>query len=527
MEAAKIHEMDMMKLRFYTNLSHDLRTPLNLILSPLTDLLENPAENEALKQRYELMYCNAVRLNNLVNEIIDFRKIEAGNMEYSPSTARIKNFVENVVDSFKLLAIKQKINFKLFADFKDKYALFDSEKLETILYNILSNAFKYTPVNGQISVHLKLLYKNEQQFLEISVEDTGPGIPEEKIGTIFERFVQLETTRFNNEQGAGIGLALTKELVDICGGKIFAKNKEAGGAVFTALLPLKTLDHREITEREELKFKELQKLKETNDMDKTHKKTRPVILVVEDYDDEREYLVGRLQDEFDVISARNGKEGVDKAKEILPDLIISDIKMPEMDGFEFCRLLRDDTITSHIPFIFLTGSQSEESKLEGLRIGADDYISKPVKYSFLLARIQNLFERRKKIIERLNKEFTFNSEDISSKDGEFLKKAEEIVKKHIADEGFNVIVFSNEIGISRTQLFIKFKALTGDTPNSFIHRIRLQKAATLLKSTSLNVTEICYEVGYKYPGHFSRCFKEFFGCSPKEFQKSNNISIQK
>lgn|GEM_PF-6067630 len=522
MEAEKIHEMDMMKLRFYTNLSHDLRTPLNLILSPLSDLLEKAKENRRLKQQYELMYRNAVRLNNLVDEIIDFRKIETGSMEYTPSSAYIKRFIENIVDSFKLLALKQKITFKLIADFEDCYVLFDSEKLETILYNLLSNAFKYTPGHGQITLYLNLKDGNDKELLEIKVEDSGPGIPEDKISTIFERYVQLKINKYSNEQGAGIGLALTKELVEICDGKIFAENKKTGGAVFTVLLPLRIIRLEEEIKRKETIAHELEQLKQTNEVGIMEDKMRQLILVVEDYDDEREYITNKLLEEFDVISARNGKEGVEKAKEIIPDLIISDIKMPEMDGFELCKMLRDDAVTSHIPFIFLSGKQSEEARLEGFRIGADDFVSKPFKYSLLLARVKNIFERRQKMLERFNKDLEISQEYLSSKEGEFLKKAKEIVDKYMSDESFDVLVLCNEIGMSRTQLFRKFKALTGDTPNSFIRRIRLQKAAVLLKKSDMNVTEICYEVGYKYPGHFSQHFKKQFGCTPKDFQKIDN-----
>ncbi len=519
LQAAKVHEMDMMKLRFYTNLSHDLRTPLNLILSPLTDLLEKTKNNSNLKQQYELMHRNAIRLNSLVNEIIDFRKIEAGSMEYSPSSGCIKKFIESIADSFKLLALKRKIELKIMADFEDQYVLFDKEKLETILYNLLSNAFKFTPPNGQINLHLKLKPRGNGEVMELKVEDSGPGIPEEKIPTIFERFIQLETAKFGDEKSSGIGLALTKELVEICRGTITVKNREQGGAEFTVDIPLEKSNREEAIEGEKLLFQELQLGRKEDNQHQDAAKAKPIILVVEDYADEREYLVNQLLDLFDVISAEDGKKGMQKAIEVIPDLIICDIKMPVMDGFEFCKSLRENVATSHIPIIFLTGSHAEEVEIEGLRIGADDYMVKPFKLSVLLARIQNLFESRRILKEKYSATFPFDSDEITAIDKNFFQKAFEIVSDHLDDETFDVQAFCTKIGMSRTQLFRKFKALIGQTPNTYIRMIRLQKAAFLLKHTHKNVTEICYEVGYKYPGHFSDHFKKQYGLSPKAYQK--------
>jgi YesN/AraC family two-component response regulator len=257
-------------------------------------------------------------------------------------------------------------------------------------------------------------------------------------------------------------------------------------------------------------------------------KARTIILVVEDDHDERKYLIDKLMDKFDVISAKDGMEGIKKAKLLMPDLIISDIKMPEMDGFGFFERLRKDAVTSHIPFIFLTGSNSEEDALKGLRIGADDYIHKPFKFSYLLARILNLCEKSRKLREHFDEILQLNPEEISSKDKEFYETATEIVTKNLANESFDIHNLCTDIGMSRTQLFRKFKALTGGTPNTFIRQIRLRKAAALLEKSDLNVTEICYEVGYKYPGHFTQHFKKQYGLSPKEYKKNkiNSLSLQ-
>ena len=519
MKAARKHEMEIMRQRFYTNITHDLRTPLNLILEPLSDLLDKTKnDDKRLLQQYELMQRNAQRLNKMVDEIIDFSKIDEGVLEYSPSSGDIVGFIQDISGSFKMLAVKRGIKFNFNSSCKSCYVLFDKQKLETIVYNLLSNALKYTPVDGKINLKLKFQPKEYGELMELRIENSGQTIPDAKIETVFERFAQLDNTKYGTENSSGIGLAITKEMVEICKGTITLQNWNSDGVVFVIQLPLESFSENSKKNgqftHEEIKAElhSFEKLPE-NDEEK------PVVLVVEDYDDEREYLVSQLMDSFDVISASNGKQGMQKAFEVIPDLIVSDIKMPEMNGIEFCKTLHDNRVTSHIPFIFLTGNRSEEIELEGIRVGADDFITKPFKISVLLARIYNIFDSRRKLKEGFSDNFQFDLDEITSKDKEFFNKALEIVNKHMDDETFDIQQFCAEIGMSRSQLFRKFKSLTGESPNTYIRRVRLQKAAYLLKKTQMNVTEICFEVGYKYLGHFSTDFKKQYGMSPKEFQK--------
>ncbi len=527
MEARKIHEVDMMKLRFYTNISHELRTPLSLILGPLNELLARDfkIERQSLKNRFELMQRNAKRLLHLVDEVIDLRKIEAGCLYLTLSQGDIFRIIRDIVTSFHFMAQQHKITLKVKTNPQELATWFDANKLEKILYNLLSNAFKFTPDHGTIFVSAEKVTLNGENVIEIIVEDTGPGIPERHMKHIFERFHRVEPPGYNRPDGAGIGLALTKELVELHHGEIFAQNKQNGGAKFTVRLSLDKMNMERKKRLASTAADDDVLPDSTVSADKTEQNAKensaPQILIVEDSADMRSYIRDELRLTYRVVCAANGRQGVALAKKMMPDLIISDIMMPEMDGIELCKRIKSDEITSHIPVILLTARSSEDIKVEGLKTGADDYVTKPFNLRTLSVRISNLLESRKKLRERFSKEIKLQPGDITitSVDENFLQRAIKIVEDNISNDQFDVIIFSAQIGMSRSQLFRKLKALTCQTPQEFIRTIRLKRAAQLLEESQMTVTEICYEVEFSYPSHFAQHFRAQFGISPKSYQK--------
>ncbi len=375
MEAMRVHELDMMKLRFYTNITHDLRTPLHLILDPLEDILEKGprVQWEMINKRIKMIRRNAQRLLHLVNEIIDFRKIETGALIYSPSSGHIIKYLNTIYQSFISLAQEREIDYRFNAPKEDIYVLFDADKLDKILFNILSNAFKYTPYRGQIIFSTHLNKRGGRNILTVSIEDSGPGIPPKHLNDIFDRFIQLDSRTYGKNKGAGIGLAFTKELVDICDGEIIAENKPQGGAIFTVRLPLERSDEnlRAVIQKETLEAIGNDWLTNGNkEHQSVDQKDKPIILIIEDDDDEREYLHDKLCTDFNIIEAEDGKKGLEKALHTIPDIIVSDVMMPEMDGIELCKSLKQNQLTSHIPVILLTGSSSEEREMQGFKTGA-------------------------------------------------------------------------------------------------------------------------------------------------------------
>ena len=518
MEAEKVHEMDKMKLRFYANISHELRTPLSLIIGPLDELLANRRriDKQTLKNRYELMRRNAKRLLHLVNEVIDFRKIETGRLRLSVSEGDIIEFIKNIIDSFNLLAQQHHITIEFSAGTDELYVLFDANKLDKILYNLLSNAFKFTPDHGKVTVSVMLKSENDKDIVEIVVEDTGPGISSKNLSRIFDRYYQGDAIGFRKREGVGIGLALTKELVDLYHGEIFANNKKNGGAIFTVRLPLELTRKSQERKDNDVTADSAGEIEQDE-----NEKNKPLILIIDDSEDEREYIRDELSLVYSILEAKNGKEGLEKAVKAMPDLIVSDIMMPVLDGIELCKKIRRNKITSHIPLILLTARNSEEYQLKGLKTGADDYVTKPFNIRTLRARIQNLLESRKKLRKRFSREIKIQPKDITITpiDEKFLQHAIEIVEEHISDEKFDVGMFCEKVGMSRSQLFRKLKALTSQTPLEFIRTIRLKRAAQLLEKSQFTVTEICYQVGFNYPSHFTQHFHAQFGVAPKEYRK--------
>ncbi|MFC2092746.1 ATP-binding protein [Bacteroidota bacterium] len=529
-EIKKLHEIDEMKSNFFANISHEFRTPLTLILGPMKEIIDRTKELKT-KEEAEIAHKSANRLHGLVNQLLDLSKLEAGSMKLRTYKENIIPILKGLVLSFASLTERKNITLNFKSQEEVLVVFTDRDKVEKIVTNILSNAFKFTDEGGRIDVNVR----SSNGKVEITVSDTGIGIPKEKLDKIFDRFYQTDDTHNRKAEGTGIGLALTKELVELHKGEIKVESEEEKGTTFTISFPLGR-DHllpEEIVEgKVEIEEKptpfateiEEDKKEEEIDIDLITETEKSLLLIVDDNADVRTYIRGHLDESYRVLEAVDGKDGMDKALEYIPDMIVSDVMMPEMDGFELCEELKNDERTSHIPVILLTAKAASEDKIEGLETGADDYIMKPFDAKELQVRIKNLIEQRKKLRERFHKEATIpiKKGKYSQIDEEFLKKTMEVIEKHISEPEFSLGEFGREIGMSRTQLHRKVRALTDYSPHNFLRFIRLNHAAELLSKGTGNVTEIAYDVGFSSLSHFAKAFKEQFGKNPSDYNKVKN-----
>jgi signal transduction histidine kinase/AraC-like DNA-binding protein len=532
----QIMEMDQMKTRFFSNVSHEFRTPLTLILSPLESMLMKENLEEKDRNNLEMMYRNAVRLLGLINQLLDLSKIDAGRLKVELIEYDIYKVLRIITRSFAPLAERKKIDYRVEIPDGELITFFDRDKLEKIITNLLTNAFKFTPEEGKVSCKIKFNDKKEgmiKNFLEIIVKDSGRGIPAEQLEKIFDRFYQVADTWKNGISGTGIGLSLTKELITLQRGKIVVESKPNEGSRFIIKLPL----GKEHLKEHEFVVKELEEIKndvliiksrmhdhetvgEKSDNFISEEIDQPVVLIVEDNADVRQHVYENFEKEYLVKQAKNGKEGWEKAVALIPDLIMSDVMMPEMDGVELCKKLKTDERTSHIPVILLTARADVEDKIEGLETGADDYITKPFNIKELLTRSKNLIEQRKKLIEKYTHQIELGPGEIAveSADEKFLKRALEIIEKNMGDCDFDVNSFYPEMNMSRMQLFRKLKALVNQTPSELIRNMRLKRASQLMKQKFGNIAEITYEVGFNNLSYFAKCFKEKFDVLPSEYK---------
>lgn len=513
-EAQRMHELDLMKMKFFTNVSHEFRTPLTLILTPVEKLLRT-TEDPTQHKQFELIYRNARRLLNLVNQLLDFRKLEVQEIRFNPSEGDIVNFIRETVFSFSDLSEKKDVHLEFETNIEHFETIFDQDKLEKILFNLLSNAFKFTPEHGSIAVALKM---GEGNMLSISVRDSGIGIPADKMERIFERFFQNDVPNTMVNQGSGIGLSITREFVKAHGGTITVESTPGIGSVFTVVLPLQevgSVQHAVLTEPE----KEVAVENVQPDVQLNGDTRQPSLLLVEDNEDFRFYLKDNLRMHYNIIEARDGKEGWTKLQASLPDLVVSDIMMPGMNGLELCRKIKQDVRVSHTPVILLTARTAEEQKLEGFESGADDYITKPFNFEILQSRIRNLIHQREILQKELRQKIDVRASnvEITSLDQKLIQNAIRIVEEHIADADFSVEDLSHELGMSRVHLYKKLQALTGKSPLEFIRSIRLQHAAQLLEKSQLTVSEVAYKVGFNNPKYFAKYFREQFAVLPSAY----------
>jgi signal transduction histidine kinase/ligand-binding sensor domain-containing protein/DNA-binding response OmpR family regulator len=525
-EALRMHELDMMKIKFFTNVSHEFRTPLTLILTPLERLLKNTEDQEQKKQ-FDLIQRNARRLLNLVNQLLDFRKMEVQEIKFQPSEGDIIKFIHETVYSFSDLSEKKDIRLEFQSSVSSLETIFDQDKLEKILFNLLSNAFKFTLGKGTVSVDVDVKNNNDGKWIQINVRDTGIGISKEKQDRIFERFFQNELPRSMVNQGSGIGLSITKEFVKIHGGTIVVESEPGQGSCFTVTLPITEIEQTVVEHNAEAIALTAAE-PEDHPVLHVHDHAEQVLLLVEDNEDFRFYLKDNLKQSYRIIEARNGQEGWKMVLAHFPDLIVSDVMMPEMNGLELCAKVKSDRRVSHIPVILLTARTSDDQKIEGIETGADDYINKPFNFEILESRIRNLIVQREKLHKTLSKYAGIKASElqITSLDEQFIKNAIHYVEKNVSNADFTVEDLSRELGVSRAHFFKKITALTGKSPLEFIRTIRMQQAAQLLEKSQLTVAEVAYRVGFNNPKYFTKYFKEIYHVLPSAYaagKRRNNV----
>ncbi|MDN5201978.1 two-component regulator propeller domain-containing protein [Fulvivirgaceae bacterium BMA10] len=513
-------ELYQSKLKFFTNISHEFRTPLTMILGPVEDLLKKE-ENKQQFRQFRMMEKNAKRLLRLIDQLLDFNKIKNGKLELNATEDDLIEFLQNLVEPFFAYAQHQHINFKLDVPDSQVILYFDKEMMDKIIYNLLSNAFKFTDPEGQVLLKVK----EQDGCVAILVEDTGCGIPEEEISTIFERFALIQSE--NRHHGTGIGLELTKELVELHQGTIKVESVVGSGSRFTIELPKSTLSEakrdipvirKEVSQQAKKQIGPLQ-LPSTDVLDSDRRK--PGLLIVEDHDELREYVKSTFEQEYKIYEASNGVKGLEIAQKTLPDLVISDVAMPEMNGFLLCQKIKENLSTSHIPVILLTARVALEHQIEGAECGADIYLTKPFSTRHLKIKVDNLIENRKKLRHKFQTLSKHSLEElcVNSPDEQFLEGLTSLIKGQIDDAELSIEHLAKEIGLSRSQFYRKLKALTGYTPHQYLQLARLKHASHLLSHSQYSIAEVAYLVGFNDPKYFTKCFKEYFGKSPLEFKK--------
>ncbi len=512
LHARRNHELDELKLRFLTNISHEFRTPLTLIITPLEQLMTESAL-KAYQNSLGLIHKNARHLLLLVNQLLDFRKLDLQGLRFNPSHGDIVAFIRDVCQQFSIEFAKNNIRFAFNAGMEELNTSFDKDKVGKITMNLLSNALKFTGEGGSVTVSLELIESADTtRILLLKVADTGVGIAPGEQDRIFDRFYQSTATEHLASAGSGIGLNLTREMVALHGGSIRVESVQGEGSVFIVSLPCPGSDADIIPGDPEPE--------EEQPADTIRAEgNRELILLVEDNRDFRHYMKEVLEAHYNVITATNGEEGWNATIQQLPDLIVSDVMMPKVDGHELCAHVKGDVRTSHIPFIMLTAQTGDEAKIMGFKTGADDYITKPFNMDLLLLRIQKQLDLWKQLRQKFQKHIEVKPGDIegSSLDEDLIKKAIAYVEKNMSEPDFSVEDLSRELGMSRVYLYKKLLAITGKTPIEFIRIIRLKRSAQLLQKTDLSVSEVAYRVGFNNPRYFSKYFKEEFGVLPSAF----------
>lgn len=527
-EKKQIEELNQSKLRFFTNISHEFRTPLTLIVSQLEMLMERNDIQPLVYGRLVGIHRNTLRMKRLITELLDFRKQEQEFEKFKYSKQDIYSFLDEIYLSFKEYARGKQINLEYFNKDCSLDVWFDVVQLEKVIYNLLSNAFKYTPLGGTVSLAVQE-YENSVMIL---ISDTGVGIAEENLNKIFDRFYQVDS--LDNQKGTGIGLALAKSIIETHQGKICAQSREGKGTTFVVELPL---GDSHISDSQKVKTPDIdsycisllkmddekmaEELTDDENLDRAEEPSSK-ILIVEDNEELRELLVRLFSKVYSVYEAQDGEEGFEKTKEVQPDIVLSDIMMPKMSGIEMCRMIKSNFETSHIPVILLTAQTAEEFTMQGLKMGADDYITKPFNVKHLFMRCNNLVNGRKLLQKKYAKQMDNNVDILATNgaDQQFMEQCVACIEQNIDNPDFDVNMFAQALNIGRTKLFLKLKGITGQTPNDFILNVRLKKAQMLLnQSDTKTVSEIAYEVGFNSPSYFIKRFRELFGMTPAQFQK--------
>lgn len=520
-ETERLAELDTLKTRFFTNISHEFRTPLTLLVGPLEDLKQKYPQESII----QMMQQNLIRLQTLINQLLDLSKLEAGEMKSHAQQGDIALFLRQLFASFESLAQSKNIIFQYDQNRINHIVYFDADKIEKIITNLLSNAFKFTAANGRITATVEytthLLKDQTEERMTLTISDNGIGIEAERLPRIFDRFYQVDDSNRRNYEGTGIGLALVKEMVDVLKGHIEVSSVLTQGTTFKVSIPF------DLEQASSEAPTELPALSPTLPFSTpiiappkpSSNGTEPILLIVEDNPDLRLYVRSIFEGNYQVIEARDGQEGLDKVNEYLPDIIICDLMMPHLDGFGFCQSIKTDLRTNHIPVIMLTAKASLEDRLEGLSLGADDYISKPFNAEELKIRVQNLRQQRQLLQEKYSISTSQFSKDTEPQPIDpFLEKANHIIQQNLSDSNFNVDSFAEQMAITSVQLRRKIKALTNQTITEYVRNYRLLVAATLLQKNEKTVSEVAYQVGFESLPYFSKMFFEKFGKNPSDWK---------
>ena len=513
-------ELDQMKFRFFTNISHELRTPLTLIITPL-DMVIRRLTDDAMKKQLNTIYKNAQNLLSLVNQLLDFRKLEMKGERLHLMNGDMEEFIVSAYNNFMPMAVEKHLNFVNQSEHRALYMFFDRDKVHKIMNNLLSNAFKYTPQGGTVNLQLATEEIEERNYVRISVSDTGIGISESDLPYIFDRFYQVGNEG-DEKIGSGIGLHLVREYVNIHGGRIKVDSQIDRGSVFTVWLPM-DLKPEPNELPEEIIGTETPDIKEKETTTSTVDDNLKKLLLVEDNQEFRTFLKEQLEDFYQIIEAADGEEGERKAIEENPNLIISDIMMPKVDGIELCRRIKTNVQTSHIPVILLTARTADDIKINSYEVGADSYMSKPFNFDMLMVRIEKLIEQQEKRKQEFRKNIEVNPSaiTITSVDEQLIQKCLEYIEKNMDNPEYGVEELSGDLGMVRMSLYRKLQSITGHTPTDFIRSIRLKRAAQLLQGSQLPIVEIANRVGFSSPSYFSKCFREMFGMLPKQYAEES------
>lgn len=534
-ETKKLKELDALKSDFFANISHEFRTPLTLILGPAEQLDLNESD-PGKKEKLQLIKKSSNRLLRLINQILDLSKLEKNKVKLNPEKGELVGFLRDITLSFLSIAEKKNITLNFRNDSKEILTYFDRDLTEKIFYNLISNAIKFTLVGGIVEIRISKNYSNKTDntvdgYCRISIKDSGIGIDKKELPAIFDKFYVSKTSGEIKEHGSGIGLSLVKELVELINGRITVESELNKGSNFIVYFPITT----EFFDSNSVEFlaKESEYLLNNKTAEQIIDTFTPVqeelvnsengkddsiiILIIEDNSDLRTFIKSQLQN-YQTIEAVNGSEGLKKAFEVIPDLVISDVMMPEMDGFKFCEKIKNDERTSHIPVILLTARAGESDKINGLESGADDYLTKPFSSQELLVRVKNLIEIRQRLRKKFSNILQIKPKEIATNsiDKQFLEKAVGIVEKYMSDERFTVLTLSNEMNLSHSQLHRKLKALVNQSAIQFIRSLRMQRALELIKNNTGNIAEISYQVGFSDPSYFTKTFSKYFGYLPSD-----------
>lgn len=520
----KAKEVDRIKTSFFTNISHEFRTPLTLISGPVQELMEKYADDPRTQAKLKQIKRNSELLLRLINQLLDLARLEAGTLKLENSEGDIYTFVRSIARSFESFAQQKDISLFVEAPGIVHSITFDKNKVETIIINLVNNAIKFTPSGGSVRINALA----EESKLRLSIKDTGIGIPKENQEKIFERFHQVSEA--HKEVGTGVGLSLVRELVALMGGSIEVVSSEGEGSEFKVIIPIQNAladltksveESQQFVSEPTSNGSEGKKYEDANVRNgaPTGSVSVPQILVIEDNVDVREFIIDCLGSEFSFIEAENGAVGLEKAKSETPDMIISDVMMPIMDGIRMTEKIKTDIRTSHIPLIMLTAKSTEDSKLLGLRTGADDYLTKPFNKNELLLKVRNAIVRQAKLREKLRVEVMSVAPQVEvlSQDERFLKNVREKILNRLSDEQLGVESLAEDVALSRSQLQRKLKALTGMSVSELIRKLRLQRAAQLIEQNWGPVTQVAYEVGIANLSYFAKIFKDEFGVLPSVY----------